>query len=175
MIEGSDIMELIRKRIVMLSRAVKVISKIMRITGLLFGGVLCYELIQVLREGAMPELISSFKVLPYEDLDVFGKVLFIWFGEKGVILFSLVQLLGIMLSMVMMFHFLQKVFETVENSGRPFDLSLLPYLKGIGVWLLIGMVLQNFLHAVIGVFVFVCLLEIYRYGCALQSESDETV
>lgn len=76
---------------------------------------------------------------------------------------------------ILMLHFLSKVFQTISNSETPFTEAVLGDLKVMMVLIVILCLQSNWVLGLIIGFVMVCLYKIFRYGCMLQQESDETL
>ena len=81
----------------------------------------------------------------------------------------------IMIALFLLLHFLAKVFRVFADSETPFVPELVFGLKRVFIMITVLCVFESiFLAIVVGVSL-KCLLEIFKYGCELQIESDETL
>lgn len=70
---------------------------------------------------------------------------------------------------------LVKTFQMIADNDSPFNEALLHRLKPIFILITVICAFESILLALVVGAVLMCLYEIFKYGCELQIESDETL
>ncbi|MDE6529850.1 MAG: hypothetical protein K2K96_03650 [Lachnospiraceae bacterium] len=87
---------------------------------------------------------------------------------------NLLATAAVMVSFVVVLHFVAKVFKALKESDSPFRPAIVKNIKIVFVLISILLVLQSgFLIGALVVLPLWCIFLIFEYGCELQQQSDE--
>ena len=84
--------------------------------------------------------------------------------------------LVILIIMYVMFSILKSIFKDIENSETPFSYEVLRKVKKLFIVIvLMVLISSDFGSALLAALLFRCIYCILDYGCAIQTEVDETL
>jgi hypothetical protein len=83
-------------------------------------------------------------------------------------------ILGLALT-IAVFHYISKVFKKIVESDTPFTYEIMKNLKVMFILITVICVMNSLVLGLVVGFILMCLYYIFRYGCELQTESDETL